>query len=249
LYGCISANVDGEGQAANMGVLEGVDRKRMLILAGGGLLVIGFIWLIARAFVSTPAEEPANAALAEVAKQEAKKDIEGLKSSIRSKNDAVARRAIISIRTLAPPDQAAAAIQPALTDSRSLVRQVAFTQLGNIGPVARPYMPDMTSAMGKDPAPEVRASAAQALGKVASTEAIDPLFKGFGDPDPAVRRSSMEALESMLHMTLGFNPDAEPPARAKELARIGPMVPKFKSAYAQYLVYMKQKRHEEARTP
>ena len=98
-----------------MRLTQDVDRRRLLVLTGGGLLAAASIWLIVRSVVGgeEPAEGPASPAVAEVVQLEARKDVAGLANSVQHADEAAARRAILAVRTLAPPDRAVRVVQRA----------------------------------------------------------------------------------------------------------------------------------------
>jgi len=92
--------------------------------------------------------------------------------------------------------RAEGALRTALGDHSARVRSASADSLGliggstGVGTLCRLLLVE-------DPVPEVRAAAAQALGKVADERALTPLKESLADLEYAARRRAMEALEAM----------------------------------------------------
>lgn len=82
-----------------------------------------------------------------------------------------------------------------LYDRDDLLRMAAAEALGSIGD-ARALQP-LVRATLRDPAPQVRAHAAGAVGKIEGERAIDVLVAALADPDYATRLRALEAFETM----------------------------------------------------
>jgi hypothetical protein len=200
-------------------------------MAAGCISLGGLVRLGSGFFGADAPADSVSPAVQAVLRQEGKKDMAGLATAVRDADENAARRAMVALRQVAPPRQAAEAIRPALADSRPRVRQQAAAQLALIGPPAAATLPALKDAVLKDKTPEVRASAAQALAKLKTTGAIDPLTLALNDADPLVRRSANEGLNAMLGLRLAFDPDGPIGRRQTDFARIRSTVPGLKRAF------------------
>ena len=90
------------------------------------------------------------------------------------------------------------AIEPLISrlrDRQELLRVAVADALG--GFKDRRALQPLTQVMLRDPAPQVRAHAAAAVGQIAGEEAAGVLIAAFSDPDFATRLRAIEAFESM----------------------------------------------------
>ena len=91
-----------------------------------------------------------------------------------------------------------AAIEPLISrlrDRQELLRAAAANALGSFGD--RRALQPLMQVMLRDPAPQVRAQAATAVGQIAGDQAASILVAAFSDPDFATRLRAIEAFESM----------------------------------------------------
>ncbi len=82
-----------------------------------------------------------------------------------------------------------------LADRDDLLRMAAAEALGAVGD-GRALQP-LVRATLRDPAPQVRAHAAGAVGKIEGERAVDVLVAALADPDYATRLRALEAFETM----------------------------------------------------
>ena len=90
------------------------------------------------------------------------------------------------------------AIEPLISrlrDRQELLRVAAADALGVFKD--RRALQPLTQVMLRDPAPQVRAHAAAAVGQIAGDQAASVLIAAFSDPDFATRLRAIEAFESM----------------------------------------------------
>lgn len=122
------------------------------------------------------------------------------------------------------------ALHNALHDSaHAAVRWQAAMILGRLGPSAgQASVPALTEALS-DREPEVRAAAAEALGKIgqASVTALPQIFLLVRDPDPTARLKAVEALPNIARDTSIVDPlvvalsDSAPEVRRAAAAALG----------------------------
>jgi HEAT repeat protein len=122
--------------------------------------------------------------------EEAENHLQTMIASVREKNEPMRNRMFIKLRVLG--DASVAPILAALQDPSPDVRlYLAFT----LGFLEDPRVPPALLALfGSDPEVSVRCSAAEALGRLQSGDAIDPLIAALSDPSPQVRQSAAYSL-------------------------------------------------------
>jgi hypothetical protein len=201
-----------------MGSILPVERKRPFYLAGTGGVLLLAVWAVVP---SDRAPANPNADLAQIEKWESQKDLGALAKAAGHQDPRVAARAVNALASVAPGEQARAAVTHALKDPRPEVRQAgagAWPQAARgAGAVPSPLVPAM-----KDPAAGVRAAAVRAAGKALSSDVLPHLIAALDDPDRSVRESAVRGLEEYLSLKFNaqYNPDDPQPKRRQFAARI-----------------------------
>jgi len=94
-----------------------------------------------------------------------------------------------------------AAVEPLVNRLRDRQEQLRVAAADALGAFKdRRALQPLTQVMLRDPAPQVRAHAAAAVGQIAGDQAASVLIAAFSDPDFATRLRAIEAFESM-HLT------------------------------------------------
>ena len=234
-----------------MGSFLPVQRKRPLYFAGSGGVLLLAVW------AAVPADRPPpnpNADLAQIDQWESQKDLAALAKATGHQDPRVAARAVHAVASVAPEDQARAAVTQALKDPRPEVRQAAAGAWPQaVRRTAAPTSP-LVPAM-KDPAAGVRAAAVRAAGKALSFDVLPHLIAALDDPDRSVRESAVRALEEYLSLRFDaqYSPDDPQPKRRQFAARITEFTnrPAVRTSLADWRAELARRRQQrkESATP
>ncbi len=106
--------------------------------------------------------------------------------------------ALRALRAIAPPEVSVPYLIAALKDANDLVREVAASTLGELGPAAREAILPLLERL-HDPAPKVRKAAALAVGRMGQgfPRVVQELIRLLGDEVFEVRLAAVEALGEM----------------------------------------------------
>jgi hypothetical protein len=198
-----------------------VKRKRPFYLAGAGGALLLAVWAVVPA--DGPPANP-NSDLAQIEKWERQKDLDALAKAAGHQDPRVAARAVNALASVAPGEQARAAVTQALKDPRAEVRQAAagawpqaFRGAGGLPSLPSPLLPAM-----KDASAGVRAAAVRAAGKALCFDVLPYLIAALDDPDRSVRESAVRALEEYLSLKFDsqYSPDDPQPKRRHFAARM-----------------------------
>ena len=88
-----------------------------------------------------------------------------------------------------------AALVGALTDRSASVREAAVRALDDLR--ERSAIPALEGMVTNDPDPDIRRSAARALGDFSAARSLDPLTRALADRDPDVQRDAAEAMGNL----------------------------------------------------
>jgi HEAT repeat protein len=129
-------------------------------------------------------------AFSETPEEEAERYLQTLTSSIREKNEPMRNRMFMKLRVLGEPS--VGPLLAALEDASPDVRHyVAFT----LGFFDDPRVPgSLLTLFRSDPETSVRCAAAEALGRLQSLDAIDPLIAALSEAAPEIRQSAAYSL-------------------------------------------------------
>ena len=109
--------------------------------------------------------------------------------------DTFARASATQVLGLIGDTQTLRALLKPLGDADPYVRDKAAWALGRIGNAGA--LPDLVKAFREDTSLDVRTTAADAIGRLASRAGVEPLVEGLKDPQPRLRAASAEALGLM----------------------------------------------------
>ncbi len=210
-------------------------RTRLVWMVSVGLLLAGTVW-----FFTRPRDDDENTppGIRNVNKLEDKRDTKALGAKVSDADPQVASRAAQALGRIGG-DEAARQIVPAFQDARPQIRAVAATSYGNAA------SPDnaapVSNLLANDRDGEVRAAAAESLGRMRAYNGMDALLKGLDDPEVDVRRASIGAIENILPgLKWRYVPDAPDAERRAAIAEIRQAYPKLKGNYDRYMEQLKQ---------
>ena len=137
-----------------------------------------------------------------VARLRRRRDVAGLIEVLRQ-GSARERRAAANALIGMPDQRAVDPLAEALQDVDPLLRTNAALALGELqdrrpGADLAPIVEPLVAALG-DPAAEVRAMAASALGRTKTERALDPLIAALSDSDATVRLTAKAVLRGYDH--------------------------------------------------
>lgn len=112
---------------------------------------------------------------------------------------------LMAVRTLGTIRDRAClgALRDALSDRDEGVRLAAIGAMGNLGQMQAGVF--LAEKAATDPSITVRVAATEALGRVGSRAAIEPLIAGLSDPQLKIRQASVQALVSMCELLASGN--------------------------------------------
>ena len=161
----------------------------------------------------------------------------GLLLLLRDKDVEVRMAALVALEQIGLEGQAVPALTEALKDQDPLIRRIAVRELGNLGPQARPALPDLAAMLS-------RVEAAERMGVAQALVRIDPENKPAGsflgalleDPKTA-KETRFRAAEIIASCGAPAVPaltralkDPEKEVRAKIVELLGAMGPAAKAA-------------------
>jgi HEAT repeat protein len=128
--------------------------------------------------------------------------------SMHAENANVRSAAILvlpRIVTTMPVDQATVIIDAGLSSEKGLVRTAAIRSVSRMKEIGDRLVPELAQMAVKDSEVSVRQAAIQALVRLGADETIRGKISEYcSDPDPAVRRSAVAAIGSVLGDRLGM---------------------------------------------
>lgn len=191
-------------------------RIRILIVVAVLLTPLA-VWRIVSSRNSAPDRSPEEIA---IRKDRIAGNVEGLAKKVKTFPPKYARKAV---RAFGPGGAKSLPLlkKVLLEDKRSEIRQQAAQTMAQAVQVAarkdKPLARQMTSALvtalSRDKTPEVRASAAAALGQVYDYNNMASLLKAMDDKDLTVRRRAFEAVTRIFGRRYIFNPNSAPDKR------------------------------------
>lgn len=154
---------------------------------------------------AAPVDEPAGAlgdlagprearrlAVQRLANRPRVREAQRLAALLRTDEDPMIRRiAAVGLGRIATPE-ARLALDAALADENEFVRRRAAESLGRVGDSQA--LAPLHRVLLEDPDPEVRRSAALALGRLRRLDSVDTLVTAQSDSDPSVRQAATAAL-------------------------------------------------------
>jgi HEAT repeat protein len=167
------------------------------------------------------AEHPAVKDVTQLAE---KKDSNGLLQYTKNDDLVVAQRAVSALGRIGDTDS----LRQAMTDTRPEVRSVAVAELADRAdasqlPVLGHYLEDSDSG--------VRLTAIRGIASIRDFSIFDYLVPMLSDPQPAVRRGAIQAIEARMGVKFSdFDPN-DPAASQRAVSRIRTMLPKFKARF------------------
>ena len=181
----------------------------------------GFGWLLAAAAVALSAGgcSSGDPDVARIEGYRRDGNVEALAQEAASPDTADARKAVRALGTLGP--QALPRIDEAMRDNRIEVRQeaaLAYGQAARGEPAIR--LGGLASVVREDPAPEVRAAAATALGGARAVDEMQTLLAALEDPDRTVRARANAAIARIIGRRYDTYVDGTPEQRREAVAKL-----------------------------
>jgi HEAT repeat protein len=206
---------------------EGMSKKKKQTIIAGttlGLAALILFWQYGPSSEADP-QLATHPEVKVVVDAEKKADVQQLAVLAKSKDDAVASRAVSSLATIGGAD----AIRDYVTDPRPQMRYAAVAGLGSTNDPARlPALQQFT----RDSSSSVRAAAVSSIANIDDFSIFDQLIPMLNDPNGEVRGTAYQAICSRIGMQFpAYKPDDNPADRARGIAKIKAQVSKMKAVF------------------
>jgi len=206
------------------------EHKRVVLLVGGGVvLLVLLLWLLIGGEESrlieqlrTGSVEERIEAIDRLIELDSPKAAAAVAEAVDYSSEKVAVRAVQGLQYVKLSDKADR-LKKALGDKRPKVRAVAIVVIGrtNIGANAG----DLRRILTEDEEKDVRAAAAQALGRIGADEALPDLVDALDDAELIVRTRADAAIKKLIPgRDFGYRPNAELDERRAVIGKIRGML-------------------------
>jgi HEAT repeat protein len=198
------------------------NHKRLILVAGAGVVTAAILALTCGSFSMDPAARPGDtkarlAAIDEIKRSPSAESASALAPLTTDANTQVSVRALETLGRMRRVE-AVEPMKAALKDPRPETREAGAIALGRLG--ARGAPEALIQALRTDAAPEVRTAAVTALGINRDWNAMPDIIRALEDNSYPVRAGAAMAVRRMWQRDFFYRPEDTPQKRAASVARI-----------------------------